>query len=227
MGYRSVLVYVSNAADLEQRVQIAARLTESERTTVIGLAITGISRFMSGLLNVIGDTNTEGLAGPGLLSEEQKRRATRQLQMTAALEKFSALAQAYGISSVQQLQVDDDAASALSQYGNAADLIILGKSELTRNVRREESDFVEFVALNAAAPVLTVSEKPFAWRHALIAWNNSGAASRATRNAIPLLQEVGSVSAVIFGDGAAPGTNTPASQDELQACLSSLNKPVD
>jgi len=227
MNYRSILIYVSDAADLEQRIKLAAHLASRARTTVIGLAITGISRFMSRLLSLSGETIVEDAPASAHTPEQEGQREKLRLDMTEALERFTMLARANGIATIQQLQVDDDAASALSHYGNAADLIILGKSELRRTARREESDFVEFVALNAAAPVFVVNEKPFLWRHALIAWNSSSVASRATRNAIPILQDVDVVSAVIFGDGTAPGTHGPALEEDIKQCLTALAKPIN
>jgi len=226
MHYRSILIHVSNAIDLERRVRLAARLAWNEPVTVIGLAISGMSKFMSQVLPVVTDNAMEELPGSAVTSEEQKRRDRQHLDMTAALERFEVLAQECGIARVQTLRVDDDAATALSNYGNSADLIILGKNELQGPDDRKESDFIEFVALNAAAPVLTIGDKPFSWRHALVAWNSSSAAARAARNAIPLLHDMDAVSAVIFGDGNVPGTNVSASEDELRQCLSSLGKPV-
>jgi nucleotide-binding universal stress UspA family protein len=221
MRYRSILIYVSNAIDLEHRIRLAARLTSGEPATVIGLAISGVSRFMSQILPA-----TSGSCKDVLPSEGQERREKKHLDMAASLERFEVLAQECGIVRTQTLYVDDDAATALSNYGNAADLIILGKGELHGVNDGKESDFIEFVALNAAAPVLMISEKPFSRRHALIAWNRSSAASRAVRNAIPLLQDVSAVSAVIFGDGIVPGAGASASEDELHQCLTSLGKPL-
>ncbi|MCW5299196.1 universal stress protein [Herbaspirillum lusitanum] len=228
MRYRSILIYVSNAIDLEGRIRLAARLASGQSVTVIGLAISGLSRFMSQVLPAVTGSAGEVLpdAAP-LPAEEQERREKKHLDMTISLERFKVLAQEFGIARIQTLRVDDDAAAALSNHGNAADLIVLGKSELHGIEDRKDSDFIEFVALNAAAPVLAISEKPFSWRHALIAWNGSSAAARAVRNAIPLLQDVGAISAVIFGDGIVPGTNASASEDELKQCLSSLDKPID
>ena len=222
MRYRSILIYVSNAIDLERRIRLAARLASGQPVTVIGLAISGLSRFMSQVLPAVTGSAGEVLpdAAP-LPAEEQERREKKHLDMTISLERFKVLAQEFGIARIQTLRVDDDAAAALSNHGNAADLIVLGKSELHGIDDRKDSDFIEFVALNAAAPVLAISEKPFSWRHALIAWNGSSAAARAVRNAIPLLQDVGTISAVIFGDGIVPGTNASASEDELKQCLSS------
>jgi len=226
MRYRSILIYVSNAIDLERRVRLAARLSSGEPVTVIGLAISGMSRFMSQVLPAVTGSAGETLPGTMLPAEEQERREKKHLDMTASLERFEVLAQEFGIARIQTLRVDDDAAAALSNYGNTADLIILGKSELHSVDDHKDSDFIEFVALNAAAPVLAISEKPFSWRHALIAWNSSSAAARAVRNAVPLLQDVDAISAVIFGDGIVPGAGASASEDELNQCLSPLGKPV-
>lgn len=227
MHYRSILIHVTNDADLERRIALAAKLAAREHLTVIGLAITGISRFMSRVQEISDSTEKQESPHPPASSEELRRRQHLRIDMTAALERFSLLAQRYGIASIQQLQIDDDAASALSAHGNAADLIILGRSELKRTARREENDFVEFVTLNSAPPVLTINDKPFEWRHALIAWNSSSAAARATRNALPLLQEVDTISAVIFGSGSAPDNRLPVSEEDLRQCLSPLAKPVD
>ncbi|MFJ9531493.1 universal stress protein [Herbaspirillum sp. NPDC101396] len=226
MRYRSILIYVSNAIDLERRVRLAARLSSGEPVTVIGLAISGMSRFMSQVLPAVTGSAGETLPGTMLPAEEQERREKKHLDMTASLERFEVLAQEFGIARIQTLRVDDDAAAALSNYGNTADLIILGKSELHGVDDHKDSDFIEFVALNAAAAVFMVSEKPFCRRHALIAWNSSSAASRAVRNAIPLLQDVDAVSAVIFGDGMVPGTGVSASEEVLRQCTASLQKPV-
>lgn len=182
-----------------------------------------MSRFLSPAEQTSGGISYD----PALTADELSRHEKTHLEMARSLARFATLAQQYGIASFQQLHVDDDAASALSSHGNAADLIILGKNELERPARREESDFVEFVALNAAAPVFCVSEKPFSWRHALIAWNSSSAATRAVRNALPILKNIDVVSAVIFGGGIDPGTHAIASEDDLHQCLSTLPKPVN
>ncbi|WP_034298795.1 universal stress protein [Herbaspirillum sp. RV1423] len=221
MPYRSILVHVSSSHDLEQRVKVAARLASRDHATVIGLAVTGISRFLSGLPGEPGSA----LLSPTPPADGGHHDKLRQ-EMTMALERFEVLAQEYGVKTRQGLLVDDDAATALSNYGNAADLIILGRKELTHVEKKEESDFVEYVTLNAETPVFTVNQKPFLWKHALIAWNSSGAAARAARNAVPILQDMGQVSVVIFGSGAAPGSALTASEHDLKECLSSLPKNV-
>jgi len=104
MRYRSILIPLGHAADLQQRVQIAAYLAARDNAGVIGLATTGVSNVMSDQLPLL----TEG----------------------AALQRLAQLAQQYGIAHTQQVQVDDAATSAPSCHGNAADLIILGRSEI-------------------------------------------------------------------------------------------------
>ncbi|WP_158443131.1 universal stress protein [Herbaspirillum hiltneri] len=227
MSYRSILIHVGNTTDLEQRVKLAARLASADRTTVVGLAISGNTKFMSRFLSPADQIASGISSDQAFPADELAHRGKRHLEMTRSLARFATLAQQYGIASVQQLHVDDDAASALSAHGSAADLIILGKNDLQHPARREESDLVEFVTLNTTAPVFTVNEKPFSWRHALVAWNGSSVAARAARNALPILEKVDLVSAVIFGDGIDPSTHAIASEDALRQCLSTIPKPVN
>src|SRR5450830_1485432 len=106
MNYRSILIYVSDATDLEQRIKLASRLASHARTTVIGLAITGISRFMSRLVSLSGEAIVEDAPTSAHLPEHQGHREKLRLEMTEALERFTMLARANGIATIQQLQVD-------------------------------------------------------------------------------------------------------------------------
>ena len=206
MAYKMILVHVDQAQDLEQRVQLAAQLAASANedtpAQVIGLAVTGVSPFLSALTSPL----------------------TKRMQAGRSLAQFNVYARQYGIDHVDSVLLDGDAATAIAEQGKQADLIILGKESAQLSMQAAGNDFAEYIMLNSSAPVLIVNRKPCLWKHALIAWNNSPEASHAVLKAVPLLQAVEKVSVVIFGSAAVPGVTK---QNDLQACLSALQKEVD
>ncbi len=206
MTYKVILVHVDQAQDLEQRVQLAAQLannaTGNTPAQVIGLAVTGVSPFLS-----------------ALTSPTYKRQ-----QAGRSLAQFNVYARQHGIEHVDSVLLDGDAATAIAEQGKQADLIILGKESDQLASLEAGNDFAEYIMLNTSVPVLIVNSKPFLWKHALIAWNNSPEASHAVINAIPLLQGVDKVSVVIFGSAAVPGVHE---QNDLSDCLRALQKHVE
>jgi nucleotide-binding universal stress UspA family protein len=120
----------------------------------------------------------------------------------AALERFSVRARELAVKSFETRRIEDDAATAISRLSVLCDLLVLGQDDAAGRSQGAPADFIEYVVLNCACPVLVVPNDARAampGRRALIGWNGSLAAGRALRAALPLLARAGTVEAAEIG----------------------------
>lgn len=215
MFYKTILVHVDESRDLEKRVQVAARLAVHENAHLIGVAATGIPHLLPHTAAAGHDgSNSAANSDAGL--EALRRRAQ------AALEKFDTLARAIGATSCEQRLIDDDAAVAVSRQALYADLVVLGQSDADDLSVTRTVDFPEYVVVNSECPVLIVPRAGGAvsrCERALVAWNGSGAASRAVRNAMPFLKQATSVQVAVIDTSAGSGRQGTDSAAEFMAFL--------
>jgi nucleotide-binding universal stress UspA family protein len=214
MFYRTLLVHVDESRHLEKRVEVAAKLAVRDNAHLIGVAATGISHLLqhtAAASHDSGDSAANGDAGMGAL------RSTK-----AALQKFETLARAIGATSCEQRLIDDDAAVAVSRQSLYADLIVLGQSDADDLSVAGTVDFPEYVVLNSECPVLIVPRAGGAvtrYERALVAWNGSGAASRAVRDAMPFLEQATRVQIAVIDTSAASDRQGAESAGEFTVFL--------
>ncbi|MGB7478902.1 MAG: universal stress protein [Burkholderiaceae bacterium] len=118
------------------------------------------------------------------------------------LGRFSALARKLAVRSFETRLIEEDAATAISRSSVLCDLVVLGQGEADGELRSAPADFIQYVVLNCACPVLVVpdgTELAMPYRRVLIGWDGRAAAGRALRAALPLLAGAATVEVAEIG----------------------------
>ncbi len=190
MSYKTILVHVDESRSVDTSVALACKIAEVENAHLIGSATTGVSRFLYQLAE---GNPQDPTVGPHL--EAMRKRANN------ALKKFETQARQFDIKSVETRLVDDDAAGGLILQVPYCDLAVLGQYDPEGFSAIVNQDLPAYVVMNGRCPILLV---PYAGaadsmgERVLIAWNASPEATRAVRDAIPLLKRAKIVEVVLF-----------------------------
>jgi nucleotide-binding universal stress UspA family protein len=197
MSYKTILVHADLSVHTAARIRFAAALANAHGAHLLGVATTGVSRFMS----VDSGLDLEHSVVTGYLDRMQER--ARQ-----GLAQFEALARAACKGSWEARLVADDPEGALVMMSRFADLVVLSQTDPDNAVASVVRDLPEYVMLNSARPVLLL---PYAGRHerldgkALAAWDGSLEAVRALGHALPLLRGASEVLVAQFNAGEESG----------------------
>ena len=143
MAYKTILVHVDETARCKERVAIAARMALRENAHLIGVAMTGISRFI--YQNARFEDCDPNLS---LHLDFLRERAHK------ALAEFEPQVRALGVDSIETHIVDDEAGSGLCLHARYADLVIIGQTDLDQASPAVMPDFPQEVVLHAQRPVL-------------------------------------------------------------------------
>lgn len=208
MAYKTILVHVDEAPHSAARILLAGELALQDGAHVIGVATTGISRFL--YQNETVDEEDPHLARHLDILRERARRA---------LAEFAPRLQAMGVQSLEQRVLDDDASAGLSLMARHADLVIVGQLD----PRQRGPDVPADVLAASGKPVIVLplsarttatiavtrdgvasSGGPAPARHILAAWNASREAARALQDALPLLRRAERVTLAIIDAAAHP-----------------------
>ncbi|MEC5218295.1 nucleotide-binding universal stress UspA family protein [Actimicrobium sp. GrIS 1.19] len=190
MSYQTILVHVDATERAQIRIDIAARMAESNDGHLVGLAATGVSGLFY-LPGAIGESNVELTAVLALL----------QQRAGFALTTFDATVAKTGLRSFERRVSDDEAGAAVSLQARYSDLVVIGQTDPQDASPAVRGDFPEYVVMHGGRPVLVI---PYAGRidslgkRILVAWDGSMPATRAVTAAIPLLQQAELVQIVIF-----------------------------
>ncbi len=206
MSYKTILVHVDDSINLTPRIELACRIALQESAHLIGVATTGVSRYI--YQSAVVDMSSDYITG---YIESLRQRAA------ASLTSFEAITRRFGVLSVEQRLVDDENAGGISLQARYSDLVVLGQSDPAEPSAVVGNDFPEAVVLHSGCPALIV---PYAGHFknigvkVLIAWDGSSQAKRAVHGAIPLLQRAALVEVGIFNaserpdrHGAQPGAD--------------------
>ncbi|HCN90262.1 MAG TPA: hypothetical protein DIT28_13965 [Oxalobacteraceae bacterium] len=163
MSYKTILVHADHSTHAAERIRIAANLAMTENAHLIGIAMTGISRFTY-------EVRALGPAGPNLETyiEFLRTRAMR------ALTEFESIAQGMGVLSLEKRLVDDEAGAGISLQARYCDLVVIGQNDPNEPSPTVAPDFPAFCIRNCGRPVLLV---PYTGRfepvgkRVLIAWD--------------------------------------------------------
>lgn len=189
MEYRTILVDANRSAHSAQRIRVAATLARELAAHLVGVAATGISRFVR-------PADYLGAAGKStdVCCEPAYAAAHR------CLDEFESLARDAGTSSWERRVVDDLPEQGLARQARFCDLVVLSQDDPAESNADEVIGLPEYVVLNCARPVLIV---PYAGQScpigsgALLGWNGSKEASSAMTGAIPLLRRASQLTAVM------------------------------
>ena len=146
MAYRSILVHVDDSARSSERIGLAAALARTLEAHLIGVAPTGVSRFLY----------------PSMPSEQNDPTLALHLgflreQAHAALAGFTRQCQEGALPSFEGRVIDDEAGGGLCLHGRTADLIVVGQAD--PDGASLLADLPAYVVLHAGRPVLLT---PFA-----------------------------------------------------------------
>jgi nucleotide-binding universal stress UspA family protein len=190
MPYKSILVHVDESNHVDARIEIAAKIAMTEDAHLIGVAMTGISRF---LYQTMAFNQDASVINPYF--------DTLRQQAGNALKRFEGIVAKIGVPSYESRLADDEAAGGISLHTRYCDLAVLGQYNPEEFYSTLNSDLPEYVVMNSACPVLIV---PYAGSFKkitdkiLIAWNASMEATRTIHNAIPLLKQATMVDLAVF-----------------------------
>ncbi|MGH8808111.1 MAG: universal stress protein [Noviherbaspirillum sp.] len=193
MSYKTVLVQVDDSRHAEPRIDTAAAIAVTQEAHLIGMAVTGVSRFLYDALTVAPEDPD---IGPHV--EVLRQRAYD------ALAKFENIARKAGVLSLEKRLVDDEAGGGFSLQARCADIVVLGQPPENDPTATTSTDFPEYVIMNCGVaglivPIGYTARKNF--DKVLISWNASREATRALHSAIPLLQRAKTVQVVMFNPG--------------------------
>ena len=190
MSYKTILVHVDHSAHTPERIRIAAEIALRDNAHLLGLAMTGVSRYL-----LDGDT-----------ADQQERVLQTHIgylrkQAGQAQEKYEELVRQMGVLSWEGRLVDDEPAGGVSLEARYADLVVVGQTDTDEVLPAMMGDFPEYVVMYSGRPVLIV---PYAGsfthigRKILVAWDGSVEASRAINGALPFLRQAQEVKVVVF-----------------------------
>ncbi|AXA91624.1 universal stress protein [Massilia sp. YMA4] len=204
MAYKTILVHLDETPHAGARVLMAAELALQNDAHVIGVALTGVSRFL--YQNEMVDEQDPNLARH---LDVLRERAAR------ALAGFAPQLQALGVHSYEERVLDDEPGAGLSLVARHADLTIVGQA--LPGQRGSAAGFPAEVLTESGCPVLVVPHTarprgsisvsaagvaspgaPAPGRDVLVAWNASKEAARAVHEALPLLRRAESVTVAIL-----------------------------
>ncbi|MET3108450.1 nucleotide-binding universal stress UspA family protein [Oxalobacteraceae bacterium GrIS 2.11] len=207
MSYKTILVHVDDTSRTPTRIKLAAELAIKLEAHLLGIADTGVSRF------IYQDGNINGV-DPSLLShlEYLRERATQNIA------DFKKQVDGLGVHSFEGDITQDDAFGGIGMRARYCDLVVVGQTNPEESSPAVMDDFPEYMILNSGRPVLVV---PYVGtfsqigRRPLVAWDGSRAATRAITDAIPFLRDADLVHVAIInpkGDqhGDQPGADLAA-----------------
>jgi nucleotide-binding universal stress UspA family protein len=219
MSYKTILVQVEDTKHLEARAEAAAEIALKEGAHLVGLAITGVSRFLYESL-ALAPENPD--VGP--FTEALRQRAD------AALKRFEHVARKRGVTSIETQSVDDESSPVLNLHARCSDLVVLGQPDPDDPSPATSNDFPEYVVMNSGGPGLIIpfmnSAKTLGER-VLIGWNAGVEVTRAVHFAMPLLRRARLVEIAIFNPEADPESFGMPPGADLKVYLARQNVSAD
>lgn len=202
MSYKTILVHADATQQPARRIVLAAQLALDYDAHLIGVATTGVSRYV---YQEGGADLARTLLAPymdGLFAAAER-----------ALDRFERIASAAGVNSREKRLMDDEAGAALVLAARYADLIVLGQQDPAAPGAPVGGDLAAWVLLACARPLLVVpyaQQAPAPGRRILVGWNGSGQAVRAIAAALPLLRRADSVTVASFDTPAESAADSAA-----------------
>ena len=190
MSLKSVLVHLDQSPRSDVRVRLAAQISQSFNSHLIGAAMTGISRHVFNRAEF-------DLTDPVFAHHRDHLRQHAR----GVLDHFEQLVASVGVDSVESRLVDDDAAGGMALQARYADLAVVGQFDPAAVIPGVMSTMPEMVVLGCGRPVLIVphSGQPnYPFHRQLIAWDGGLSATRAVTLALPLLQKAESVDVLVM-----------------------------
>jgi len=189
VSYKTILVHIDDTSRSPLRIKLAAELAIRHGAHLLGIADSGVSRF------IYQDGNINGV-DPTLLShlEYLRERASQNVA------DFKTQVASLGVTFYEGAISQDDACGGIGLRARYCDLVVVGQTNPDEVSPSVTDDFPEYMILHSGRPVMVI---PYAGefnqpgKHPLLAWDGSRAATRAVTDAIPLLRAAELVNIVI------------------------------
>lgn len=193
MAYKTVLVHLDQAPRCDVRIQLAAQISQSFGSHLIGAAMTGISRHVF-------NRGEYDLTDPVFSHHrDHLRQHARDV-----LKHFDQVAASVGVDLVESRLVDDDAAGGMVLQARYADLAVMGQFDPTATIPGVMSNLPELVVLGSGRPALIVphsGQPAYPLQRLMVAWDGSLSASRAVTLALPFLVRADAVDVLVMQTG--------------------------
>jgi len=184
LSYKSILLFLDDGKSNADRVNTAIQMAVSHEAHLTGVSL-------------------QTLKPENLNSEDDKVVALESKRMAEKLVKdFTDKAANSGLE-FDSLVIpgnSDESANKMAHHGRNADLILLAQPNPdSRNFTRMLS-FAEEVMLYSGRPILFmpyIGANKIPFKHALISWDGTPAATRATYDAIPILKRAEDVTVLV------------------------------
>ena len=211
MCYKTLLVYLDDTAQTDDRVRLAATLAKAHDAHLAGTAITGIPHNMAA-------TWAKGIGGDKVATY----LGTLHRSVARTVHDFESVVQETGLNSFEGQMIEDIEEDGLTRWARYADLVIVSQYNPQDPVSSRVPHLAEYVAISSGAPVLVL---PYAGQfktlgqHVLIAWNGSAQAVRAVRGALPMLQRAAEVDVAIFSASSDAESDLAFTESRITAFL--------
>lgn len=193
MSFKNILVHVDDSLRASARTKIAHELAMTFNAHLVGIAVTGISRYVfEGSDFSISDPNI------GVHLNDLHKRAE------SAINRFQHDCDRLGASNYESNIANDEANGGLGLRARYCDLIVIGQTNPREPSPSVMSDFPEFMVVNAGRPTLLIPyDGDFSniGKHVVVAWDGSREAARAISDAMPLLHRSSCVQILIVNPG--------------------------
>lgn len=190
MTYKTILVHVDESKRSFARIKMATEIANNHAAHVVGLAVTGVSRYIFEGSNI--NANDPNFTLHLALVRERAEKA---------IEQFKVAAKQLNMSSFECNIASDEANGGLGLRARYSDLVIIGQTNNDEPSPSVLSDFPEYMVMHAGKPVLVIpysGDFSGSFEHPIIAWDSSRESSRAVSDALPFLINATSVRLVIF-----------------------------
>jgi nucleotide-binding universal stress UspA family protein len=211
MSFKTILVYLDDAANVDDRIRLAAGLAKTHDAHLVGAAMTGIpSELVATWTHGMGAEKASAHVG------SVHRNAAR------AVHDFETLAREAGVATPEGQLVEAIEEDGAVHWARYADLVVVGQYNPDGSASPRLAHLGEHIAMHSAAPVLVL---PYAGRfqsvgqHVLVAWNGSTQSARALRHALPLLQRAARVDVVVFSAASDKGSDLDFDESQVIAFL--------
>lgn len=191
MHYKTIVVHVDESPQADARYATAASLATLHAAHLIGLASTGVSRFMR-------ETVAMDFASASIAPFLE----TLNLRAADALERFEQMVAGLGVSSAERHRVEEEPADSLTVMARYCDLCIVGQYDPDAPSASARPGLPADVAVGSGCPVLIVPRRGLRtgpMRRIMLAWDGGREASRAMHHALPLLTRADHVEVAIIG----------------------------
>jgi len=202
MSFHTIVLHLDGGASTATRTELAIGLAREHGSHLIGLAPTG---EVEAPLEF-----GASLVDPGYLVAT--RHYLRQCA-TRLCEAFEAKAAEAQLSAYESRVTEGGHAASVMALARAADLAVIGQTDIDAPADGVEVDLPEQVALGSGRPVLVVpytGRFQIPGRQVLAAWNDSREAAHAFAGALPVLQRAHQLTVMTHR---APNAQPIATQD--------------